>query len=135
MSAQKNRITYKEFIEEQMAGYKNENTDRLQHIIRDLLEGVWDEDNVSQVLAEKGRELIQEKVQEEQLKCHSCQENLYTLIRTANQATVYRVRLDGLTMYLSEESQLKELDEAVEEKCTHCAETLNLSRFKIQVVD
>ena len=134
--AHKKRITYKEFIEEQMVKiYKEGNPDKLRITIWSLLEGIWDQDTVAQVLREKGRTLVRGKIKEKPLTCPSCSETLYTLVQVSNEAVVYRISKDGDTLYLKEETRLAELSKLEERKCPNCSETLNLSRYRIEMVD
>ena len=138
MPEQKKRITFDEFIDEQMLSYTelvkrsgdNSCKELLKELREILLTSVWSRDDAANDLAENGRELIADKVEQEPIKCKSCNEILYQLTLKKYHVDTFRVTCDLNNLHMKFEHQEKE-PELFAAQCTKCGAGFDLSDFEI----
>ncbi len=131
MSEQKKRITFDEFIDERMDKYHRLSATSLLAEIGAMLETSWTRDDVANELADEGRELVADKVEQEPIRCQSCNEVLREIILRKIHFDSFRVTIeDDCHLHLTFDHQESE-PTLLEATCAKCTTHFDLSDFEI----
>jgi len=134
MPGQKKRITFDEFIDELMIMYVSKNQSYLLAEIRTMLETSWSRDNVVNALVREGRELIDDAVEQEPLKCQSCNEILNEITLRTVHVETFRVTKDFKDIWLKFERKETKNPVIEHSRCAKCGARFDLSDFDTHFV-
>ncbi len=133
MSEQKKRITFDEFILEEMDKFKEASRSRLIDWIAASLTTTWTREDVANELADEGRELVADTVEQGPLKCQMCGGFLNEIMILQEVYSLFRLTREDNTLHL----KLVEQDRVKNKKstCARCAMRVDLSDFEIHYID